>query len=106
ALNPASEDAHCAAMRLFAAKGQPSSVLRQYQELESALDAEMGEKPAESTRSLMESLVQSGQRARGERDVAAPTLEANTSLPGSRYSPPSVDLSTAVGVRSAMLRRR
>ncbi len=77
ALSPSNEDFNCAAMRLFAAKGQPSAVTRQYHELERALEAELGEKPCENTRLLMETLAQSGCETRAARDVPKPEPRAS-----------------------------
>lgn len=84
ALNPASEDARCAVMRLFAARGQPDSVLRQYRELERALEAEVGEKPCEDTRRLMESLVQTGCETRTAQRVR--TSAVQVTVPEARPS--------------------
>jgi len=86
-LNPSNEDAHCVVMRLFAIRGQPTAVTRQYQELERALEAELGEKPCENTRLQMESFAQAGCDTRAARDV--PKAE-------SRASQPAVVVSTVV----------
>ncbi len=59
--NPLMEEAHCALMRVYAEMGQPSAVLRQFQELERVLMEELGEEPSPTTRLLMESLRQSAQ---------------------------------------------
>ena len=56
ALDPLMEEAHCTLMRLFAEMGQPSAVLKQYQELERAFKEAFGESPSPATRQLMESL--------------------------------------------------
>ena len=61
--NPLNEEAHCDLMRLYAAKGQPSAVLRQFQEMERVLAAELGEQPSEEARKLMETLRVSGYSA-------------------------------------------
>lgn len=58
ASDPLSEEMHCALMRLYAAKGQPSAVRRQYQELEKVLKETLGEEPSPTARALMESLRQ------------------------------------------------
>src|SRR5579871_1434124 len=50
------EEAHCTLMRLFAEMGQPSAVLKQYQELEKILQEAFGEEPSPATRQLMETL--------------------------------------------------
>ncbi len=55
-LDPLVEEAHCDLMRLYAAAGKPSAVLRQYQELASALKRDLGEAPAATTTNLMELL--------------------------------------------------
>lgn len=54
--NPLMEEAHCSLMRVYAEMGQPSAVLRQFQELERILKEELGEEPSAATRLLMESL--------------------------------------------------
>lgn len=96
ALSPSNEDAHCAVMRLFALRGEPAAVSRQYQELERALEANMGEKPCENTRLLMESLAQSGSETRSARDL--PKAE-------SRAVQRAVEVSTIVAVRGHRLIR-
>ena len=61
ALDPLMEEAHCTLMRLFAAMGQPSAVMKQYQELERVLKEAFGEEPSPATRQLMETLRQRAQ---------------------------------------------
>ena len=56
ALDPLMEEAHCTLMRLFAAMGQPSAVLKQYQDMERVLKEAFGESPSAATRQLMETL--------------------------------------------------
>ena len=62
ALDPLVEEAYCDLMRLYAAAGKPSSVVRQYQDLVSSLKRELGEEPSAATVQLMESLRQIAQR--------------------------------------------
>jgi predicted ATPase/DNA-binding SARP family transcriptional activator len=59
ATDPLREEAHYDLMRLYAAAGQPSATLRQYQELERLLREELGETPSAATRALAEELRQS-----------------------------------------------
>ncbi len=84
ALSPSNEDAHCAVMRLLALKGQPGAVTRQYRELERALEAELGEKPCENTRLLMESLARSGCETRSTRSSSLPS-QHNLPQPTTRF---------------------
>jgi predicted ATPase/DNA-binding SARP family transcriptional activator len=56
AADPLREEAHYDLMRLYAAAGQPSAMLRQYQELERLLRDELGEVPSAVTRALAEEL--------------------------------------------------
>ncbi len=84
ALSPSNEDAHCAVMRLFALRGEPSAVTRQYHELERALEAELGEKPCENTRLLMETLAQSGCETRSARSASLPA-QHNLPQPTTRF---------------------
>lgn len=74
-LNPLLEEEHITLMRLYAAMGQPSNVLRQYQELERVLKEELDETPSEETRHLMETLRRSAQTLTTARtnDNAAPS---------------------------------
>ena len=70
-LNPLNEEAHFALMRLYAATGQPSLVLRQYQDLERTLKDELGEAPSRSAQRLMESLRETALERTTERGVGA-----------------------------------
>ena len=54
------ENTYCDLMRLYNATGQPSAVLKQYQELQRILKTELNEQPHESTQALFESLRRSG----------------------------------------------
>lgn len=56
ALDPMREEAHTDLMRLYAAKGLPSQVRKQYQELERVLREEFDDAPSEATRQLAEEL--------------------------------------------------
>lgn len=58
AADPLMEEAHCDLMRLYAGSGQPSFILRQFQELKTLLKEELDEEPSEVTIQLMESLRQ------------------------------------------------
>ena len=86
AIDPLIEEAHCHLMRFYAAAGQPSEVLRQYQELERTLQDRLGEKPSESTRRLMESLREAARSGRAYTSV--PAVPPDHSLP-ERSEPPS-----------------
>src|SRR5262249_52853791 len=55
-LDPLSEEAHCALMRLYAAMGQPSAMLRQFQELERVLREQLGTEPSLETLALLGTL--------------------------------------------------
>jgi predicted ATPase/DNA-binding SARP family transcriptional activator len=57
--DPLREEAHYELMRLYAAAGQPSATVKQYQELERLLRQELGETPSAATRALAEELRQS-----------------------------------------------
>jgi DNA-binding SARP family transcriptional activator len=56
--DPLRDEAHFDLMRLYAAVGQPSAVLRQYQELERLLRQELGEPPSAAARTLADELRQ------------------------------------------------
>ncbi len=60
-LDPLAEEAHCDLMRLYAAAGQPSAVLRQYQELERILREELDEAPSPAAQALVGQLRRSAQ---------------------------------------------
>jgi len=81
AINPLLEEAYCDLMRLYAAAGKPSAVLRQYQDLERILRAELGEEPSDTTRSLMLSLRDSGMVQVARRPQHPSTLDPLHSLP-------------------------
>src|SRR5438874_1435341 len=73
--DPLREEAHYDLMRLYAAAGQPSATLHQYQELERLLRDELGETPSAATRALAEELRQSARTvvvARSAVPEAAP----------------------------------
>jgi predicted ATPase/DNA-binding SARP family transcriptional activator len=96
AADPLREESHCALMRLYAAAGQPSACLRQYQELERVLLKDLGEAPAAATRALAEALCEqarekaalgSGLWAQyGVRRLAA-AFESGSKLPHSKAEP-------------------
>jgi predicted ATPase/DNA-binding SARP family transcriptional activator len=54
--DPRREEAHYELMRLYAAAGQPSATVQQYQELERLLREELNEKPSAAARALAEEL--------------------------------------------------
>lgn len=54
--DPLREESYFCLMRLYAAAGQPQAVLRQYQEMERVLRAELGETPSAEARALAEEL--------------------------------------------------
>ena len=93
ALDPLKEEAHCSLMRLYAALGQPSAVVKQYQELERTLKEEFGEEPSSETRHLMETLRQSAQqrvpRAILEEPVPLDVSSAERESATSLYIPPA-----------------
>ena len=60
AIEPLAEEAYCDLMRLYSTSGQPSAVLRQYQELQRLLKTELNEEPSESTRTLFDTLRRNG----------------------------------------------
>ncbi len=90
AVDPTIEETHCCLMRLYAASGQPSAVVRQYRELEHALRGELGEEPSASTRALMESLRESG------RTVLAAHPPSSSIASGSPVPVPRVDRSRRI----------
>ena len=61
ALDPLMEEVHCDLMRLYAADGQPSAVIRQYQALASVLKRELNEEPLSATARLKELMRQRAQ---------------------------------------------
>jgi predicted ATPase/DNA-binding SARP family transcriptional activator len=67
--DPLREEAHYTVMRLLAAIGQPSAVLKQYQELERRLREDLGDTPSARTRALAEELRESARTV----VTAAPT---------------------------------
>jgi predicted ATPase/DNA-binding SARP family transcriptional activator len=80
--DPLREEAHYDLMRLYAAAGQPSATLRQYQELERLLREELDETPSAAARALAEELRQNARtvvvaRSLGgrEREGGGPGLD-------------------------------
>ena len=57
-IDPLHEESHCAAMRCLAAQGDRAGVNRQYQQLVTLLDDELGVSPLPSTQQLFEQLLQ------------------------------------------------
>jgi predicted ATPase/DNA-binding SARP family transcriptional activator len=82
--DPLREEAHYDVMRLYAAAGQPQSVLRQYQELERVLREELEETPSAEARALAEELRQSARTLVVARRRAPMTEEV-----GRRPAPPA-----------------
>jgi predicted ATPase/DNA-binding SARP family transcriptional activator len=85
--DPLREEAHYDLMRLYAAMGQPSAMLRQYQELERVLKEELGEVPSAATRALAEELRGNARTvvvARIAQRAEAPPPPAALQAPGSR----------------------
>jgi len=83
-LEPLAEDAHCRLMRLYAATGQPSAMLRQFQELKRTLKEQLGIEPGMETMALVESLSRSSSRTNGangnnDRTAQAPLVSAPVS---------------------------
>src|SRR5205814_4675307 len=79
-VDPLREEAHYDVMRLYAALGQPSATLKQYQELERLLREELGETPSAEARALAEELRRSARTlvvARRARPAAAPSRSAD-----------------------------
>lgn len=77
-LEPANEQVHRALMRLFAAAGQPSAALAQFDTCMHALFDELGERPAEQTAALADEI-----RRSATADQAVPQLpRADTSFVG------------------------
>src|SRR5262249_55747512 len=85
ATDPLREEAHYDLMRLYAAAGQPSATLRQYQERERLLGEERGEPPPAPTRALAEELQQSAPPTIVARSTA---VLAPLAAPGSRLQAP------------------
>ena len=57
-IDPLHEESHCTAMRCLAAQGDRAGVNRQYQQLVTLLDDELGVPPLPSTQQLVEQLLQ------------------------------------------------
>jgi predicted ATPase/DNA-binding SARP family transcriptional activator len=62
-VNPMLEESHRHVIRLYAAAGEPAAALRQFEELTTILERDLGEKPSAATRALIDTL---------RRDEAAP----------------------------------
>ena len=87
ALDPLIEEAHCNLMRLYAAAGQPSAVLRQYEELSNTLREQLDEEPSDQTRLMMESLRSQAQEiVASDRNLTISRLAALTN-PGEIMPP-------------------
>jgi predicted ATPase/DNA-binding SARP family transcriptional activator/Tfp pilus assembly protein PilF len=89
-LDPMREEAHLDLMRLYAAAGQPSLALRQYQELECVLRQELNAAPSATARQLAEQLIrllghESGAREQ-PRTAASPPAVHQASIPDPRSS--------------------
>jgi predicted ATPase/DNA-binding SARP family transcriptional activator len=75
ATDPLSEESHYELIRLLAAAGQPEAALRQYQDLERLLAAELGEAPADDIRAFSQALRQAGSEAGRTRTAARNEIE-------------------------------
>jgi DNA-binding SARP family transcriptional activator len=75
--DPLREEAHYEVMRLYAALGQPSACLRQYQELERVLREELDEVPSAQVRALAEELRQGARSLVVARSARAPADRGN-----------------------------
>lgn len=69
-IDPMREDVHRAAMRLHQKRGRWNEALRQYQECETVLDAELGIAPQDETRALYEEIL--AHREQGEHQPVVP----------------------------------
>lgn len=78
-LCPNREDLHVSLMRAYAAAGQTSQAMKQYEELERMLDDMWGEMPGEDALSVLESL---------PRRTAAPAASVEVSMPLPDLQPP------------------
>src|SRR5919199_5533469 len=97
-LDPLWEEAHYEVMRLYAALGQPTACLRQYQELERILHEELEETPSAQARALAEEMRDSARTfvvarrsfppAEGAREREG---EAATDLDGTLHAHPPGD---------------
>ena len=88
-LDPLSEEAYCALMRLYAAMGQPAAVQRQYLELEARLRNELGEGPSEQTRLLAKRLQENARRQaalQSENESPLPALSLHVEAPSASES--------------------
>jgi predicted ATPase/DNA-binding SARP family transcriptional activator len=92
-VDPLREEAHYDLMRLYAAAGQPSATLRQYQELERLLREELGESPSAATRALAEELQDTARTVVAARSaplaLAAPASTAPPSPVPEHPAPPA-----------------
>jgi predicted ATPase/DNA-binding SARP family transcriptional activator/DNA-binding CsgD family transcriptional regulator len=87
---PTHEQAHASLMRSYAASGQRSAALREYERLQEALWREFGTEPSPSSRQLREEILAAntpvyGAPSSGPRSVEAPDTGAHN-LPGSLTS--------------------
>jgi predicted ATPase/DNA-binding SARP family transcriptional activator/Tfp pilus assembly protein PilF len=92
--DPLSEEGHYDLMRLYAAAGQPSAALGQYERLEQLLRRELDETPSAGTRALAEELrcnprtVAVARRVPGTT-VASPMASPPEAVAPARLSPPA-----------------
>ncbi|MEJ2748389.1 MAG: BTAD domain-containing putative transcriptional regulator [Anaerolineae bacterium] len=106
-IDPLHEPAHHRLMQLYAASGQRSAALRQYQTLHRLLAEELGTAPSEAITALYVSLRDAGQEAPAEltaRPATAPLpatpligREAELAQIGERLNDPACRLLTLVG---------
>jgi predicted ATPase len=89
--DPLREEAHYELMRLYAAAGQPSACLHQYQELERLLREELGESPSAATRALAEELRDSARTVVVARSAPpAPAASSSAPSPSPQHAVPPV----------------
>lgn len=86
-MNPLSEEAHFALMRLYAQLGQPSAVLKQYQQLERTLKEELNEEPGEAARRSMEVW-----RAMAQANAVDRPMSSSGANPEAVYDAPRGDI--------------
>jgi predicted ATPase/DNA-binding SARP family transcriptional activator len=86
--DPLREEAHYTVMRLYAALGQPSACLQQYEELERLLDEELGETPSTEARARAEELRESARTVVVARRSPPPAMPSSL-IVGAPVAPPS-----------------
>jgi predicted ATPase/DNA-binding SARP family transcriptional activator/Tfp pilus assembly protein PilF len=92
--DPLREEAHYDLIRLYAAAGQPTAALRQYQELERLLREELEETPSAAARALAEELRESARTIVVGRSAPANAAPAPVSVPAPRSAASSPETVT------------